>query len=70
MYQQVEVGPLDFHVERMGYMSQVVFTLDITNIGETMANWRFVPKLDEDSVSAQWCTARPSLGMLSPKEVG
>ena len=50
-------------------MSQAVFTLEIRNVGDSMAKWRFVPKLDQTVLSAQWCAATPSLGMLSPNEV-
>jgi hypothetical protein len=66
---QVDVGPLDFHLARLPYMTHQVFTFDIKNTGDTLANWRFVPKLDRAELSEQWCLATPSLGMLSPKEV-
>ncbi len=66
---QVEVGPLDFHLDHLGYMSQHSFHLEIKNVGSAIAHWRFVPKIDELQVSATWCSVTPTLGMLSPDEV-
>jgi hypothetical protein len=63
------VSPLEFHAQRLRYMSQEVFTCEVRNVGGTTARWRFVPKLDASAVSEQWCHATPSYGMLAPDEV-
>lgn len=60
------VSPLEFRLDSLHYMSHHVFTCSITNVGASFVNWRFVPKLDQNSPSAQWCKAHPSMAKISP----
>ena len=80
---QVTLSPLDLHAECVTYMQQQVFTVDIENVGDTLATWRFVPKHHNNGLNSrahgedqgqsrlyeQWCSASPSMGMLSAGEV-
>lgn len=40
----------------------------ITNTGSVVAQYRFVPKLDETNICKPWCTVKPTYGMLIPGE--
>eukprot|EP00529_Nitzschia_sp_RCC80_P001710 CAMPEP_0113514608 /NCGR_PEP_ID=MMETSP0014_2-20120614/40501_1 /TAXON_ID=2857 /ORGANISM="Nitzschia sp." /LENGTH=883 /DNA_ID=CAMNT_0000411119 /DNA_START=70 /DNA_END=2721 /DNA_ORIENTATION=+ /assembly_acc=CAM_ASM_000159 len=57
---------LDFGEVRYG--QSIILPIQITNTGNVCAQWRFVPKLDENSLCKNWMTVTPTYGMLIPGE--
>eukprot|EP00934_Nitzschia_sp_Nitz4_P002818 Nitzschia sp. Nitz4//scaffold85_size83877//58734//64309//NITZ4_005237-RA/size83877-processed-gene-0.128-mRNA-1//1//CDS//3329559161//2808//frame0 len=57
---------LDFGPIR--YQQSVTLPLTISNTGNVCALYRFVPKLDENTLCKPWMTISPTYGMLIPGE--
>ena len=57
---------LDFGLIR--YDESVTLPIEIANTGKVVAQFRFVPKLDENSLCKSWMTVTPTYGMLIPGE--
>lgn len=57
---------LDFGMIR--YEESVTLPIQITNTGKVVAQFRFVPKLDENALCKPWMTVTPTYGMLIPGE--
>jgi phosphatidylinositol-bisphosphatase len=57
---------LDFGALRWG--DSVTLPIQITNTGKVVAQFRFVPKLDELVLCKPWMTVSPTFGMLIPGE--
>ncbi|KAL7487148.1 hypothetical protein ACHAW6_012748 [Cyclotella cf. meneghiniana] len=57
---------LDFGEVR--YDQRVTLPITITNTGQVVAQFRLVPKLDENTLCKQWMTVTPTYGMLIPGE--
>jgi len=50
------------------YEQAVTMPIRITNTGNVCAQFRFIPKLDENSLCKPWMTVSPTYGMLIPGE--
>ncbi|OEU10210.1 DNase I-like protein [Fragilariopsis cylindrus CCMP1102] len=57
---------LDFGPVR--YDQSVTLPIQVTNTGNVCAQFRFVPKLDENYLCKSWMTVTPTYGMLIPGE--
>ena len=57
---------LDFGVVR--YEESITQTIQITNTGSVVAQYRLVPKADEIAVCKHWLTESPMFGLLVPGE--
>jgi len=57
---------LDFGAVR--YDQSITLPIQITNTGNVCAQFRFVPKLDENNLCKSWITVSPTYGMLIPGE--
>lgn len=57
---------LDFGPVR--YEQSITLPIQITNTGNVCAQFRFVPKLDENNLCKSWMTVTPTYGMLIPGE--
>jgi len=57
---------LDFGQIR--YEEAKTLSIQITNTGKVVAQFRFVPKLDENALSKPWMSVSPTYGMLIPGE--
>jgi len=55
---------LDFGAIR--YDQSITLPIKITNTGNVCAQYRFVPKLDENNLCKSWMTVSPTYGMLIP----
>uniref|UniRef100_A0A7S2LT51 Rho-GAP domain-containing protein n=1 Tax=Leptocylindrus danicus TaxID=163516 RepID=A0A7S2LT51_9STRA len=58
---------LDFGEVR--YDSKLTLPITITNTGQVLAQFRFVPKLEEVEICKPWIKVSPAYGMLIPGEV-
>jgi len=57
---------LDFgHIR---YEESITLPINITNTGKVVAQFRFVPKLDESTLCKPWMSVAPTYGMLIPGE--
>ena len=57
---------IDFGLVRYGVEGRQ--TLVVTNVSGVAAHFRFVPKLEEESICKQWLSIKPRFGMLLPNE--
>lgn len=57
---------LDFGLIR--YEETVTMPIQVTNTGKVVAQFRLVPKLDENTLCKPWMTVSPTYGMLIPGE--
>eukprot|EP00536_Pseudo-nitzschia_multiseries_P005680 jgi/Psemu1/324006/estExt_fgenesh1_pg.C_1090014 len=63
---ELDTKELDFGAVR--YEQSVTLPVRITNTGKVCAQFRFVPKLDENCLSKSWISITPTYGMLIPGE--
>jgi len=57
---------IDFGLVRYGV--EVRQTLVVTNVSSVAAQFRFVPKLEEETICKHWLSIKPRFGMLLPNE--
>jgi len=57
---------IDFGLVRYGVEGRQ--TLVVTNVSGVAAHFRFVPKLEEESICKHWLSIKPRFGMLLPNE--
>jgi len=50
------------------YGQRITLPIKITNTGKVVAQFRFIPKLDESKLCQSWMKVSPSFGMLIPGE--
>lgn len=64
----VEVSGLLIDLDSVQYEVPSDSYLKITNVGNTLAHWRFVPKLADSRMSKPWVKIDCPLGLLFPNE--
>ena len=57
---------IDFGLVRYGVETKQ--TLVVTNVSSVAAHFRFVPKLEEETICKPWLSIKPRFGMLLPNE--
>lgn len=62
------LNTIDFGPVRYGVECRQALT--ITNVSNVAAHFRFVPKLEEETICKSWLSIQPRFGMLLPNEVG
>mmetsp|Transcript_22262 Transcript_22262/g.33935 ORF Transcript_22262/g.33935 Transcript_22262/m.33935 type:complete len:801 (+) Transcript_22262:85-2487(+) len=62
----LDKSELDFGLVR--YEKSITLPIHITNTGNVCAQFRFVTKLDENTLCKSWMTVSPTYGMLLPGE--
>lgn len=65
---KVEVKGLQIKLDRVCFEEPVVSHIDMVNQGQSIAHWRFVPKLNEDRISKRWISVDTESGLLLPGE--
>lgn len=65
---KVEVKGLQIKLDRVCFEEPVVSHIDIVNQGQSIAHWRFVPKLNEDRICKRWISVDTESGLLLPGE--
>ena len=65
---QVELSEHQLNFDSVFYEERAERTLQIRNVGKTVAAFRFVPKLEEKQFCKPWMTIHPKFGMLMPGE--
>jgi len=65
---KVEVKGLQIKLDRVCFEEPVVSHIDLVNPGQSIAHWRFVPKLDEGSICKRWISVDTESGLLLPGE--
>jgi inositol polyphosphate 5-phosphatase INPP5B/F len=59
---------LTFFLPTFRYEETVTLPIQITNTGKVVAQYRLVPKLDENTLCKPWMKVSPTYGMLIPGE--
>lgn len=65
---KVEVKGLQIKLDRVCFEEPVVSNIDMVNQGQSIAHWRFVPKLNEDRICKRWISVDTESGLLLPGE--
>jgi len=62
----LDTTSLDFGEVRYG--QKITLPIKVTNTGKVVAQFRFIPKLNEKNLCQPWMTISPAYGMLIPDE--
>jgi phosphatidylinositol-bisphosphatase len=63
-----KVSPLFFDFGEIAYLVPKVLSLTIENVGQVFLQFRFVPKLEQESYCKPWLWVNPHRGVLLPGE--
>jgi len=64
----VGLDKIELNFGAIRYEETMTLPIHITNTGNVCAQYRFVPKLDENALCKPWMTVTPTYGMLIPGE--
>lgn len=65
----VQLSDLKIQMDKVYYDTPQEATIQIKNVGDSVACWRFVPKLEERKVAKRWISLSKHSGLLLPGEV-
>ncbi|XP_065649887.1 inositol polyphosphate 5-phosphatase OCRL isoform X3 [Hydra vulgaris] len=66
---QVKLGKHDFQFGDIDFMVEKKDIIPIANIGQSLVEFEFIPKLDETDVTKPWIRVNPSAGFIMPGDV-
>lgn len=65
---QISNNVLEFG--QIKYLQPVTRTVTLENVGQVLAQFKFIPKLQEENYCKPWLWIAPSTGILTPGEKG